>query len=119
MAATKAATTFTWASGSATATGITNAISTAAVYGATVIGTLVTSGSAPTVGAAIQVQESPDGTTWNSPPTSLYTAGLTASTTYTFKIVVDPNMQAVRINYTQQTTGTGTLTAQLATVTGV
>jgi hypothetical protein len=112
MSVTKAATTFTWASGSSTASGTTNPISTATHNADTIYGQLVQVGTATTA-ATIQVQESPDGSTYWSPPTKLITFPLAAGT-YPFQIAVDLTAQDVQVVYTAQAGGTSsTLTMQL------
>lgn len=120
MAATKAATTFTWASGSATTSGTTNPITTSVAtdYAGAVWGSIVVVGT-PTVAATVQIQESPDASTYYSPPTKLFTAGLTAGT-YSFAIALEPTAKAVQLVYVAQTGGTSsTFTAQLGEVTAV
>jgi hypothetical protein len=118
VAITLSSASFTWASGSATASGTTNAITTTALYAKTVYGQIVQVGIATTA-ASIQVQESPDGSTYFSPPTKVYTAGLAAATYY-FQIPCDPTCASVQVVYTAQVGGTSsTLTMQLGEVTGV
>ena len=116
MAATKSSTTATWASGSATASGTTNTISTATYYAASWYVKLVVVGT-PTVSATFIVQQSPDGTTLYNGPT--YSAPLAAGTYY-WEIALDPTCELTDLVYTQQTSGTSsTLTAQLGYVSGV
>jgi hypothetical protein len=116
MAATKSATAFTWASGSATASGTTNPISCSTDYVQEVYVSIVVVGTA-TGGATFIVQSSPDGSTYYSGQT--YTAPLTAGTT-SWIIAVPVSAEDVQIVYTAQTGGTSsTLTAQLGQVTGV
>jgi hypothetical protein len=118
MAETQSSATFTWASGSATASGTTNAITTTGLYAKTIYGQIVVVGTATTA-ATIQVQESPDGSTYYSIPTKVYTAGLAAGT-YPFQIPCDPTCASVQVVYTAQSGGTSsTLTMQLGEVTGV
>jgi hypothetical protein len=116
MAASKSSTTFTWASGSATASGTTNPISCSADYVQEVYVSIVQVGTATTA-ATFTVQWSPDGSTYFSGQT--YTAPLGAATT-AWVIAVPVTAQDVQIVYTAQSGGTSSsLTAQLGQVTGV
>jgi hypothetical protein len=116
MAVTKSATTFTWASGSATASGTTNAITCSADYIQEVYVQIVQVGTATTA-ATFTVQWSPDGSTYYSGQT--YTAPTGAATT-AWAVAVPVTAESVQIVYTAQSGGTSsTLTAQLGTVTGV
>lgn len=119
MATTQTVTSITWASGSSTTSGTSNAISTSGSYAATLYGSIVVVGTA-TSAATVQVQESPDGgTTWYASPTKLFTAGLTAGT-YPLEIALEPTTTGFRVVYTAQTGGTSsTFTAQLAQVTAI
>ena len=67
MAATKASATFTWASGSATASGTTNAINTATLYAAAIYPSIVQVTTATTAASFI-VNQSPDGSTYYRRP---------------------------------------------------
>ena len=120
MKPTKAYTTLTWASGSATASGTTNVISTATDCGTMLWGQVVVVGT-PTGGALIQVQESVDGTTWWSSPVKTWTASILVAGTYQFgPIPIDPATSDVQVVYTAQTGGTSsTLTMQLGQVTQI
>ncbi|MGO9466385.1 MAG: hypothetical protein ACLQIB_11570 [Isosphaeraceae bacterium] len=116
MAATKSSSSFTWASGSATASGTTNPISCSTDYVQELYVSIVQVGSASTA-ATFTPQWSPDGTTYYSGQT--YTAPLTAVTT-NWTIAVPVTAEDVQIVYTAQSGGTSsTLTAQLGQVTGV
>jgi hypothetical protein len=116
MAATKSSATFTWASGSATASGTTSPISCSADYLQEVYVSIVQVGTA-TSGASFAVQSAPDGSTYYSSQT--YTAG-TSAATYTWVIAVPVTAESVQIVYTAQSGGTSsTLTAQLGQITGV
>ena len=119
MAATKSYAAFTWASGSATASGTTNAISTSTYYGASVYVKIVTTGTA-TVAATFIVQQSPDGSIFYG--SRVYSSPLAAGT-YLFGpqegLTLAPDCQSVQIVYTNQTTGTSTLTAQVGYISGV
>jgi hypothetical protein len=116
MAITKASTAFSWASGSATASGTTNPISTTGDYAQQVYVDLVQTGTATTAASFI-VQVSPDGTTWFS---LIPITAPTAAGTYDWVIDVPITAESVRIQYTQQAGGTSSsLTAQLGQVTAV
>jgi len=116
MAATKSATSFTWASGSATASGTTNAIDCSTDYIQEVYVSIAV-GATPTGGATFVVQWSPDGSTWYSGQT--YTAPIVVGT-YAWPIAVPVTAQKVQIVYVNQSGGgSSTLTAQLGQVTGV
>lgn len=119
MAATKASAAFTWASGSATASGTTNAISTATHYADAVYVKVVVVGT-PTASFTFVVQQSPDGSTYYSGQT--YSAPLAAGTYYFGPpfLSLDPSCQSVQIVYTAQSGGTSsTLTAQIGELTGL
>lgn len=114
MGVVKNSVTPTWASGSSTSSGTTSSVSLASVNGATVYASIVQVGTATTA-ATLQVQESPDGTAFYSPPTKLFTAG-TAAATYVAEIAVDPTAQSVQVVYAAQSGGTSsTATIQVAT----
>lgn len=116
MAATKSATNFTWATGSATSSGMTNPISCSSDYVQEVYVSIVQAGTATTA-ASFYCQLSPDGSTYY--PTQTYTAG-TSAATYTWVISVPVTAESVEIVYTAQSGGTSsTLTAQLGQLTGV
>jgi hypothetical protein len=116
MAASKSASSFTWASGSATASGTTNAISCSTDYVQEVYVQIVQVGSATTA-ASFTIQWSPDGSTYYSGQT--YTAG-TSAATYTWVIACPVTAENVQVVYTAQAGGTSsTLTAQLGQMTGV
>lgn len=116
MAATKGYATFTWASGSATASGTTNAISTSAYYSAAVYVKVVVVGT-PTGSFNFTIQQSPDGTNFYSGQT--FSAPLAAGTYYYGPpfLTLDPSTESVQIVYTAQSGGTSsTLTAQISYV---
>jgi hypothetical protein len=116
MAATKSASSFTWASGSSTASGTTNPISCSTDYVQEVYVSIVQVGTASTA-ANFYVQWSPDGSTYYSGQT--YTAPTSAATT-NWVIAVPVTAEDVQIVYAAQSGGTSsTLTAQLGQVTGV
>jgi hypothetical protein len=116
MAATKSASTFTWASGSPTASGTTNPISCSTDYVQEVYVSIVQVGTATTA-ATFTVQFSPDGSTFYSAQT--FTAPTSAATT-SWVIAVPVTAEDVQIVYTAQSGGTSsTLTAQLGQVTSV
>jgi hypothetical protein len=116
MAASKSASTFTWASGSSTSSGTTNPISCSTDYIQEVYVSIVQVGTATTA-ASFSLQWSPDGSTYYAGQT--FTAG-TAAATYTWTIAVPVTAEDVQIVYTAQSGGTSsTLTAQLGQLTGV
>ena len=116
MPATKTYTAFTWSSGSATTSGTTNAINTAALYAASVYAFITQVGTATTP-AAFTIQQSPEGVNYFPGPT--YTAG-TAAGNYSWIIALDPTCTSVKIVYTSQAGGTSsTLSPELGEVTGV
>ena len=120
MKPTKASVSLTWASGSATASGTTNPVSTATDCYDALWGQIVVVGT-PSAGASIQVQESVDGSTYWSPPGKVFTASVLAAGTYAFgPIPIDPATSDVQVVYTVQTSGTSsTVTMQLGQVTQV
>ncbi len=116
MAVTKSSSTFTWASGSATASGTTNPIACSSDYVQEVYVSIVQVSTATTA-ATFTVQWSPDGSTYYSGQT--YTAPTAAATT-NWVVAVPVTAEDVQIVYTAQSGGTSsTLTAQLGQVTGV
>jgi hypothetical protein len=116
MAASKSASSFTWASGSATASGTTSAISCSTDYVQEVYVSIVQVGTATTA-ASFSVQWSPDGATYYAGQT--YTAGTSAGT-YSWVIACPVTAEDVQIVYAAQSGGTSsTLTAQLGQLTGV
>ena len=116
MAATKSYTTATWASGSATASGTTNTISTSTYYGMTWYVKMVIVGT-PTSGGTFIVQQSPDGSTLYNGPT--YTVPYAAGTYY-WEIALDPTCQLTDLIYVAEGGGTSsTLTAQLGYISGI
>lgn len=119
MAAVKAVTAFTWASGSSTTTGVTNPISTASHYEDDVWGNIVVVGT-PSAPASIQVEESPDGgTTWYALPEKVFTTNIVAGS-YPFSCPIELSTTDVQISYVAQTGGTSsTFTAQLSSITGI
>ena len=96
MAVTKSSSTFTWASGSATASGTTNPISCSGDYVQEVYVSIVQVGTASTA-ATFTVQWSPDGSTYYSGQT--YTAPTSAGTTY-WTVAVPITAEDVQIVYT-------------------
>ena len=117
MSATKTSAAFTWASGSSTASGTTNAISTAGLYAAAVYASIVEVGTASTA-ASFVVNQSPDGSTYYAGQT--YTIGTAAGTYTPGPIPLDPTCVSVTITYTAESGGTSsTATFQLGEVTGV
>jgi len=120
MKPTKAYTSLTWASGSATASGTTNAVSTATDFYDALWGQVVVAGT-PTAAASIQVQETVDGTTYWSSPVKTWTASVLVAGTYQFgPIPIDPATSDVQVVYTAQTGGTSsTLTMQLGQITQI
>jgi hypothetical protein len=120
MALTLTYTAMTWASGSATATGVTNAVDLSAAYVKAVYVKIAVSGS-PTVGASFTVDLSADaGTTYLS-RLGPFTAGLVDATTYYFgPIAIEPACSSVKVNYTAQTGGTSsTITLHVSRMTAL
>lgn len=119
MAATKSNAAFTWASGSATTSGTTNAISTSTYYAESLYVKVVVVGT-PTTSFSFVIQQSPDGTNFYSGPT--FNAPLVAGTYYFGppQLSLAPDCESVQIVYTAQAGGTSsTLTAQLGYISGV
>ncbi len=103
MAITKGAGSVVIASTASTTT--SSAIDTSGNYLTEVYGTVVVVGTA-TTGATIQIQVSHDaGTTYISPPSLLWTAGLAAAT-YTFLLWVPTTATRIKVTFTQQAGGT-------------
>ena len=116
MPETQSSATFTWASGSATASGTTNPITTTGLYAKTVYIAIAQVG-VPTTGATFTINQSPDGTTYYAGPT--YSPGLLTAFP-PWIIMLDPTCAAVTITWTAQAGGvSSTLTAQLGEVTGI
>jgi hypothetical protein len=116
MSITKTSSSFTWASGSATAGGTTSPISTSSDYSQQIYVSIVVVGTA-TSAANFTVQTSPDGSTYYN-LTTLY-AG-TAAGTYYFQVDCPVTCESVQIIYVAQSGGTSsTLTAQCGQVTAV
>jgi hypothetical protein len=115
MAATKGAGTSVIASTVSTTT--SSAIDTSANDLTEVYGSVVQVGTATTA-ATIQIQVSPDaGTTYYSPTTLLWTAGLAAGT-YPFVLWVPTTATKIKVTFTTQVGGTSsTVVCQLNTVT--
>ena len=102
MALTKTYTTATWASGSATASGTTNTVSTTGCYAACWYIKMVVVGT-PTSGNTFIVQQSPDGSTlYNGPTFQMpWVAG-----TYYWIIALDATCELTDIVYVAQSGGT-------------
>lgn len=116
MAISKTSTVFTWASGSATASGTTSPIGTLGDYAQQVYVDLVQTGTATTPASFI-VQVTPDGVTWFS---LLAITAQTAAGTYDWVIDLPITAEAVRLQYSAQSGGTSSsLTAQLGQITAV
>jgi len=116
MAATKSGSSFTWASGSATTGGTTNAMSCLTDYVQEVYVSIAQQGT-PTTPASFFIQWSPDGSTFYSGQT--YTSPLAPGTT-TWVVAVPVTSESVQIVYAAQSGGTSsTLSAQLGQVSGV
>lgn len=117
MALTKSATTLTWASGSATASGTTNTVDVSGSYAATLYVKVVVVGT-PTTAATFTPQFSPDGgTTWFSAFTYQTVA---AAATYYWQVPVPADAQTFQLVYVAQSGGTSsTLTGQVGKVTAI
>jgi hypothetical protein len=117
MAITKGTGTSVIASTASTTT--SSAIDVSGNYLTEVYGSIVVVGTA-TIAATVQIQVSPDaGTTYYSPTTLLFTAGLVANT-YNFIIMVPTSAGKIKVTFTQQTSGTSsTCVVQLNTVTAI
>jgi hypothetical protein len=114
MPASKSSASFTWATGSATASGTTNPLDCSTDYAQQVYVSVAISGT-PASGSSFQLAWSPDGgTTYYYGPT--YTTG-TAAQTYYWVIDVPVTATKVEIVYTSVTSST--LVAQLGQVTGI
>ncbi len=116
MAKSESAAALTWASGSATASGTTNAVSISTYYGSTLYVKIVVVGTATTA-ASYKVQVTPDASTYyDYPSNSSYTAG-TAAATYEWAILLPTDGQSVQVVYTAQQGGTSsTLTGHVGRV---
>jgi hypothetical protein len=104
MAKTQASTAVTWASGSSTTSGTSNAVDISASYESEVNVQIVQTGTA-SVGAQFYVELSADGTNFRS-SIGPFNAGLAAATYKFPPIVIGPGQSAVRIVQTAQTGGT-------------
>jgi hypothetical protein len=118
MALTKTFTAVTWASGSATASGTSNAVDVSASYVSELDVQIVQVGTASTV-ASFTVEFSADGTNFRA-AIGPFSAGTTAST-YKFGPITCPAGQSsVRVVYTAQSGGTSsTLTADVSRMTAL
>ncbi len=116
MAATKGYTTLTWASGSSTTSGTTNAVTVSTDYSQDAAIAIVQVGTATTA-ASFQVQYSFDGSTYYTLIT--ITAPTTAGTYY-WTISLPVTAAYVEIVYGAQSGGTSsTLTGQVGDVSGI
>lgn len=116
MAATKGYASFTWASGSATASGTTNTIDVS-TYDVPAVYVKVVVAGTPTTSFSFTVQQSPDATNFYSGLT--FSAPLVAGTYYfdPSVIPINPATSTIQIVYTAQSGGTSsTLTAQVGYV---
>ena len=120
MALTKSSSSvaMTWASGSATASGTTNAVDVSDCYAAEVHVQIVVVGTASTA-ASFVVQFSIDNSNYRS-QFGPYAAG-TAAATYRFPpIPIPPGVNSVQLVYTAQSGGTSsTLTADVSQLTAI
>ena len=118
MALTKTFTAATWASGSATASGTSNAVDISASYASEVDVQIVQVGTATTV-AQFYVEFSADTTNFRS-SVGPFNAG-TAAATYKFgPIVCPPGQSSVRVVQTAQSGGTSsTITVDVSRTTAL
>ena len=117
MALTKTYTAMTWASGSATSSGTTNAVDVSGSYASEVYVQIVVVGTATTA-ASFTVAFSADTTNYRG-SVGPFSAG-TAASTYKFVVAVPPGASDVEIVYTAQSGGTSsTLTADVSRVTAL
>jgi phage-related tail fiber protein len=119
MSATKASAAFTWASGSATTSGTTNAISTSTHYADAIYVKVVVVGT-PTSSFTFQIAQSPDGSTYY--PGQSFAAPLVAGSYYFGppQTSLDPTCESVELIYVAQSGGTSsTLTAQIGELTAL
>ncbi len=118
MPKTQSSTAITWASGSATASGTSNAVDISASYASAVDVQIVVVGTA-TGAASFTVEFSADGTNYRA-SVGPFSAGLAAGTYKFGPIACDPSQADVRIVYTAQTGGTSsTLTADVGKMTAI
>lgn len=118
MALTKTFTAGTWASGSSTTSGTSNAVDVSASYAGEVDAQIVVVGTA-TANAQFTVEFSADATNFRS-SVGPFLAGLTAATYKIPPIPYPPGTSAVRIVYTAQTGGTSsTLTFDVSRTTAL
>ena len=82
---------------------------------AMVSGIMVNSGSAPTVGCTVQIDQSPDNGTTIRQLASI-TAGITASTTYPFNVPIPSPVGYVRTTFYGNATNSVTCTAEIQKV---
>ena len=118
MALTKAYTAMTWASGSATTTGVTNAVDLTASYAHGLYMQFVISGGSATVAAIVTVNIAGDGTNYRS-SLGPFTMPLAAGTYNLPPIQLPSEAESVKVTYTQQTTNTGTLTIDVGRLTAL
>ena len=118
MALTKTFTAMTWASGSATASGTTNAVDVSGSYASEVDVQVVVAGTA-TSPALFSVEFSADGTNFRA-AVGAFSAGVAAGTYKFGPIACPPGQSAVRLVYTAQSGGTSsTLTADVSRTTAL
>lgn len=119
MALTKTFTAVTWASGSATASGTSNAVDISASYASEVNGQVVMVGTASTAASFI-VEFSADAGSNFRASVGPFSAGLTAATYKFGPIPCPPGQSSVRIVYTAQSGGTSsTLTLDISRTTAL
>ncbi len=113
MAASKT-NTVVQASGTLTAgTPITSSVVTLTTYDfATVVALVTNGGTGPTLPAIVTIQISMDNTTfWNA---YIFTAGITASTTYTFTQDLPAGIQYAKVNFASNTAQNVTVACHLS-----
>jgi hypothetical protein len=119
MAATKTYTAMTWASGSATATGVTNAVDVSACYAQAVYAQVVVVGTATTA-ASFTVQLSADAGSNYLAVIGPFSAGTTAATYNFGPIPLEPACSSVKVSYTAQSGGTSsTITLHVSRMTAL
>lgn len=112
MALTKTFTAVTWASGSSTTSGTSNAVDISASYASEVNGQIIISVGTATTAASFIVEFSADATNFRA-SVGPFSSGLTAATYKFGPIPCPPGQSSVRIVYTQSAGGSSVSTLTL------